>query len=214
MTTLPSTPTTGELTVAAAAADQVARSRTQRSAAFDQAIAALSTSFAADPIIRWLFPAPQTYLEAFPALLRLLAEDPVTGGTLDRTDDGAGAAVWVGPDQPLPDEEVAALLVQTVASDRHDDVFAFFGAVQEHHPDTSHWYLPFSGVDPRAQGCGHGSTLLRGGLERLDADHLPGYLEASSPRNRTLYERHGFTVVGEVRAADSPPLWPMWRAGR
>jgi hypothetical protein len=27
-----------------------------------------------------------------------------------------------------------------------------------------------------------------------------------------LYERFGFEVVQEVRADDSPPFWPMWRA--
>jgi hypothetical protein len=49
------------------------------------------------------------------------------------------------------------------------------------------------------------------GLARADRDGLPAYLEASAPRNRALYERHGFEVVGEIQAGDSPPLWPMLR---
>lgn len=84
-------------------------------------------------------------------------------------------------------------------------------AGDEHHPSESCWYLPFIGVDPRCQGQGHGSRLLRQGLARCDRDHLPAYLEASSPRNRTLYERHGFTVIAEIQVGDSPPLWPMLR---
>jgi hypothetical protein len=52
-------------------------------------------------------------------------------------------------------------------------------------------------------------------LERCDREGLPAYLEASSPRNRALYERHGFVVVEEMRLAkDSPPLWRMWRKPR
>jgi hypothetical protein len=38
------------------------------------------------------------------------------------------------------------------------------------------------------------------------------YLEASSPRNRGLYEHHGFGVTEEFSlGAGSPPLWRMWR---
>ncbi len=41
---------------------------------------------------------------------------------------------------------------------------------------------------------------------------MPAYLEATSPRSRALYERHGFEVTAELRAtADSPPMWAMWR---
>jgi hypothetical protein len=41
---------------------------------------------------------------------------------------------------------------------------------------------------------------------------VPAYLEASTPRNRALYERHGFTVTEEfVLGKGSPPLWRMWR---
>jgi GNAT superfamily N-acetyltransferase len=68
------------------------------------------------------------------------------------------------------------------------------------------------GVVGGRQGAGLGSALLRHRLARADADGLPAYLEASSPRSRALYLRHGFEDLGEpVRVADSPPLYPMWR---
>jgi ribosomal protein S18 acetylase RimI-like enzyme len=114
----------------------------------------------------------------------------------------------------LPEEEFGALIHAGIDPDRHADAFALLEQVQVHHPTVAHWYLPFIGVDPTSQGRGLGSALLRRGLERCDADHLPAYLEASSPRNRALYERHGFAVTGEIRAGDSPPLWPMWRPAR
>jgi ribosomal protein S18 acetylase RimI-like enzyme len=90
-------------------------------------------------------------------------------------------------------------------------VFALLEQTAEHHPETPCWYLPFIGIDPQHQGRGLGSRLLAEGLARCDRDRLPAYLEASSARNRALYERHGFVGTGELRAGDSPPLWPMLR---
>jgi hypothetical protein len=49
-------------------------------------------------------------------------------------------------------------------------------------------------------------------LERCDRERLPAFLEPSTPRNRALYERHGFTVTEEFRLGRSaPPQWRMWR---
>jgi ribosomal protein S18 acetylase RimI-like enzyme len=79
-----------------------------------------------------------------------------------------------------------------------------------HEPD--HWYLPVIGIAPAWQGRGYGSALLRPVLERCDAERLPAYLEATTVRNRALYERHGFELVEECKYADDgPPLWRMWR---
>jgi GNAT superfamily N-acetyltransferase len=67
------------------------------------------------------------------------------------------------------------------------------------------------GVDPIAQGRGLGSALLQHVLEACDRDRLPAYLEATSPRSRNLYERHGFAVVDTIQAGTSPPMWAMLR---
>jgi len=45
----------------------------------------------------------------------------------------------------------------------------------------------------------------------VDADRLPAYLESTNPRNRTLYERHGFEVVEELSVPGGPVLMAMWR---
>ena len=81
-----------------------------------------------------------------------------------------------------------------------------------HHPSEPHWYLPFIGVDPAAQGQGHGTALLRASLQAVDRTGLPAYLESTNPRNIPLYESFGFRVTGEIQAGDSPPMHPMWRA--
>jgi GNAT superfamily N-acetyltransferase len=62
------------------------------------------------------------------------------------------------------------------------------------------------------QGRGLGAALLAPVLERCDGERKPAFLEASSPRNRALYERHGFEVMEEFALGrDAPPQWRMWR---
>jgi GNAT superfamily N-acetyltransferase len=68
------------------------------------------------------------------------------------------------------------------------------------------------GTDPDRQGRGLGSLLLRQTLSELDWARTPAYLEASTPRSRALYLRHGFVVMNEIRLpGGGPPLWRMWR---
>jgi GNAT superfamily N-acetyltransferase len=68
-------------------------------------------------------------------------------------------------------------------------------------------------VDPERQGRGIGSAMMFPVLSRCDAEGVPAYLEASSPRNRGLYERHGFEVSEEFEIGPgAPPLWRMWRS--
>jgi GNAT superfamily N-acetyltransferase len=86
---------------------------------------------------------------------------------------------------------------------------ALITRLEGRHIREPHVYVAYVGVAPAGQGRGIGSALLRRVLDRCDADGLPAYLEASSPRNRALYERHGFVTLGELRLRDSPPLWPM-----
>jgi GNAT superfamily N-acetyltransferase len=88
------------------------------------------------------------------------------------------------------------------------------GTQSDFHPTEPHWYLPFIGVDVTKQGRGYGSALLRHALERCDRIGLPAYLDATSPLNKPLHERHGFEELGVIQASSSPPMWPMQRKPR
>lgn len=173
-------------------------------------IATLVVAFADDPIVRWILPDTRRYLTAFPELIRLLAGDAFRAGTADHIGPDA-AAVWVRPGASSDDAEFPRFLERNVDDTRHGDLGAFLEQVETHHPAQAHWYLPVVGVDVRCQSRGLGTRLLRHGLERCDRDGVPAYLEASTERNRILYERHGFETIGQIQAADSPPLWPMLR---
>lgn len=85
------------------------------------------------------------------------------------------------------------------------------GRLELHHLRRPHYYFPYIGVAPAAQGRGLGSQLMRPTLDRCDAEGLSAYLEASSERNAVLYERLGFRLLRELSFAGSPPLRLMER---
>jgi ribosomal protein S18 acetylase RimI-like enzyme len=87
------------------------------------------------------------------------------------------------------------------------------GLMAATHPRTEfHAYLPFIGVDPRAQGRGIGGALLAARVRELDAARRPAYLEATTLRSAALYERYGFERLPfTVDLPAGPSLYPMWR---
>jgi GNAT superfamily N-acetyltransferase len=131
---------------------------------------------------------------------------------------GIGAALWMPPGTWHLGWVAQLRLLPAILSNLRADSTRLLTAItwmEKNHPHESHWYLPAIGVTPSWQGRGYGAALLRPMLERCDADRVPAYLEASTPRNRALYERHGFEVVEEGSYADdAPPLWRMWREPR
>ena len=133
------------------------------------------------------------------------------------TGDAAGAALWVPTGAAAMTEEQEAHLGEVTAN-IGDLELARFGALIElmeaRHPHDPHLYLWFVGVHPIRQGQGLGGRLLESRLTWADQHAIPAYLEATSVRNRMLYERHGFEVTGELSIDGSPPMWPMWRNPR
>jgi GNAT superfamily N-acetyltransferase len=81
----------------------------------------------------------------------------------------------------------------------------------DHHPPGSYWYLQFMGVSPAWQGRGIGSALMAPVLARCDREGVRAYLDATSQRNKRLYERHGFQAEEAFAPSGGPPIWPMWR---
>jgi len=127
-----------------------------------------------------------------------------------------GVAVW-----ELPGQWKVGLTRQLrllpamigVFSRRLPRLLRALATLESRHPKEPHYYLPFLGVKPQWQGRGLGSALLAPILERCDREHMPAFLEASTPRNRAMYERHGFAVTEEFRLGKgAPPQWRMWRA--
>ncbi|MDN5796673.1 MAG: GNAT family N-acetyltransferase [Intrasporangium sp.] len=70
--------------------------------------------------------------------------------------------------------------------------------MQSKLPEQPHAHLVFLGTDPTRQGEGLGTRLLQMTLPPLDRAGIPAYLEATTPRNRALYLRHGFVDIDTI----------------
>ena len=171
----------------------------------------MTRAFANDPTLRWMFPDDSTYESDFSTFAHAFGRPAFENGTAFFTDDYIGAAFWFAPGVSDDEEAVIASLTQSVPADRLDAAFKIFSQMEEFHPRFLHWYLPLIGVDPIHQGNGHGSRLLRNTLDECDRSGIPAYLESSSPENIPLYERHGFRLLSEIQAGNSPTVYPMLR---
>lgn len=177
----------------------------------EQAVAVIGLAFTTDPAARWTFPDAQTYLTHFPAVVRAFGGHAFAHGTAYHVDGFAGAALWLPPGVEPDEEALVSTIQQAAPPERLADVFGVFERMGASHPAEPHWYLPLIGVDPMAQGKGHGSALMQHALRRCDRDGVPAYLESSNPANIPLYERHGFKVTDTIQVGSSPPIFPMLR---
>ncbi|WP_298715831.1 N-acetyltransferase [Chitinophaga sp.] len=178
------------------------------------AIALLILAFSADPMARWSLPDPVTYLAAFPSITKAFGGSAFAKGTAYISSDYTGAALWLPPGITSDEETLKRLFDEHTPDDIKEDMQAIFGQMEKFHPTTPHWYLPMIGVDPVHQGAGTGAALMTEGLKAVDRDGSIAYLESSNPRNISLYERHGFEVIGEIQSGNSPVVRPMLRKAR
>jgi ribosomal protein S18 acetylase RimI-like enzyme len=177
----------------------------------------LAEAFSDDPHMRWVMPddgARMERLEAgFATYLHRIWLPQRECYTHERL---IGAAIWMPPGSWEMSAFAQLRLLPALlwaARGSLPRLMKLISMMEKKHPhEPAHWYLPVVGIASEWQGRGFGAALLAPVLERCDAERLPAYLEATSPRNRALYERHGFEVVEECRCADdAPPLWRMWR---
>jgi GNAT superfamily N-acetyltransferase len=174
----------------------------------------LARAFHDDPVIGWLMPdagkRPARLRRFFGVELRHMV---LPRGVAWTTGDLGAAALVMPPERwrvPLN-----ATLLEGRAFGAGLVRAARLGAAMEQRHAREvrgpHYYVRDVGVLPQMQGRGLGSALMAPTLERCDREGLPAYLEASSERSASLYERLGFEHLSELSVLDSPPLWPMLR---
>jgi GNAT superfamily N-acetyltransferase len=174
-------------------------------------IASLTLAFASDPVMRWAWPDAQRYAAYWPRLADAFGGRAFDDGTAYGLEDCLAVALWMRPGVGPDEEAVMDVMRESLDDEVLADVSGLFEQMDELHPAADVWYLPLMGVDLPAQGRGLGSALLRHVLANCDGEGLPAYLEATNPRNRDLYARHGFNVIEVIQAGSSPPMWAMLR---
>ena len=188
--------------------------RTATAADAERCLAVLALAFGSDPPCRWAWPDPRQYLKAFPRFARAFGGGAIEHGTADYYEGFSGVALWPPPGVAPDEASLVRVIQDTVAAARRDAMFSMFEQMDALHPRDAHWHLPLIGVDPAHQGKGIGAALLRHVLNACDSQKVLAYLEATSPQNVPLYERHGFEALGSIQVADSPPVVPMLRKPR
>lgn len=179
---------------------------------FDAMLPVCVEAFADEAVSAWVEPEPRRRREhtreLFEPSLRAAVDAGQLVAALLPDGDPVAASVWAAldgapPDPHLPDDgRPVTRRLATVLS-----------ATGARHPDVPHVYLSAMAALPRRRGLGAGTAMLRHGLDHARELGLPVYLEASTPRNRRLYARHGFQDHGRpVHLPDGGPvLQPMWR---
>jgi GNAT superfamily N-acetyltransferase len=171
-------------------------------------------AFSTDPMARWSLGRAERYLAVMPQLVRAFGGRAFAAGTAHVVEGFGGAAMWLPPGVEADVERLTAIMEEQAEPSVLPDARRVFEQMDQYHPEGPVWYLPLIGVDPAAQNQGHGSALLAYALARVDEDGLPAYLESSNPRNITLYQRHGFEILGTIQVGSSPRLVPMLRQPR
>ena len=187
----------------------------------DAVAALLTEAFLPDPIMSAITaaaPDPQRALTHLHETARAGARVDLA---VDASDRLLGAALWDAPVTgsgpsgvagPLePDRAAPPGLDPDILGRARDLCLLDDALCKAHRPASAHWYLSMIAVVPLARGTGTGSTLLRRGLDRVDADGVAAHLESTTPGSRRLYERLGFKRVAVLDAPPLPAYWAMTR---
>ena len=185
--------------------------RTAQESERSRVVATIAAGFITDPVARWCWPEAESYLVNGAKFVDAYGGRAFEHGCAWTDDAYWGGALWLPPGVHPDEEELGQVATSTVAEEKHEPLFAALEELGAYHPDEPHWFLPVIAVDPARQNHGIGSRLMAHAVAQCDETGKQADLESSNPRNISLYERHGFKVIGEVRSGDCPVFTPMLR---
>jgi ribosomal protein S18 acetylase RimI-like enzyme len=172
----------------------------------------IDNAFSSDPTWSWAFP----YQEARRRFWELQINGALRYSWVFKTTNFETVSAWIPPGgtelSHEQEEQFPGLLEELVGS-RAADVAKLIDRFDEAHPRTEpHYYLSLLGTHNKCRGLGLGMALLRENLARIDAEHMPAYLESSNPTNNKRYESVGFKQVTSFQAPGNGPIVTgMWR---
>lgn len=179
--------------------------------------ALIAEAFEEIPPAKWIVPDDTVRRKLLQGHFEILVDQAYKFGEVHVGEEGESVAVWYDNTAGVTaiddyDERLAAAV-----GERWLPRFQAFDAeLAAHHPHQPHFHLALLATRPGSQSRGLGSTLLERHHAWLDARGIPAYLEASGPRTRELYLRHGYQPLSEpyYLGGDGPPMFPMWREPR
>ena len=172
----------------------------------------IAGAFLNDPAWSWAFPEPAARRRWWTHCIEGALRYPWAF----KTSGFEAICVWIPPDGTEfshdGEQRIPALLNELVGS-RAPEVAELLGRFDRAHPrHAPHYYLSLLATAGVQRGRGLGIALLKESLARIDASHMPAYLESSNPANNQRYEALGFVPVVCFRApGDGPIVTGMWR---
>ena len=176
--------------------------------------AMLARAFHDDPLTMHLLPDEAARSKGLPRMFGLLFKFALPHGGCYVSSNCETATLWRPPGHwhvPMWQILLNAPEFLRIFGIRALSVTSTLDALEKVHPKANHWYLQTIGTDPAMQGKGYGGLIMRDQLARADAARIPCYLESSKDTNVPIYKSFGFNVTGEIKLANGPTLWPMWR---
>jgi GNAT superfamily N-acetyltransferase len=180
--------------------------------------AVMATAFATDPVWGpYSFPDDATRIDlSAAALWEPFLRAVMRFGWTHVTPGCEAAAVWVPPGEPEltpeQEQEFAERLVAFVGDSQAAVILDAFDRLDAAHPhDPPHYYLSLLGTHTDHRGRGLGMGLLAAGLELVDREGMPAYLESTNNDNDRRYARLGFEPLGIVALPNGHRVTTMWR---
>ena len=181
----------------------------------------LARAFAADPFIGFFLADARRRRLAFSPFFRSVLHVLIESGAVyavERDDAVIGVAAWAPPDASSPNvvtrlrASLNRAIVRGLFPRTSSRLLGGFAALARHHPDGSHWYLAFVGIEPSVQRRGTGRALLAPVLAQADETGIICYLETPFPETLEFYRRLGFELDAELSpVVGAPPVWTMTR---
>lgn len=167
----------------------------------------LSRAFQNDPVLRWQIPDTNKRLAKLHYFWELALRVGIKFGEVYSTSENLeGIAAWRSPKNVNLSYwkyiKNGAIKFPFKFGIKTTKKIFFFQAVNDSirniYMKGSYWYLGPIGVDPKYQGKGFASMLLKPMLRRIDKENLPIWLETNLKRNVTFYEHFGFYKLEEI----------------
>jgi hypothetical protein len=179
------------------------------------AIDVIAEAFLNDPTWSWAFSDPATRRQWWKFCINEALRYPWTF----KTNGFEAVSVWIPPcgtEFSNDGEQSIPRRLKDLAGARASEVTELLHSFDQAHPrNEPHYYLSLLGTRDAHRGRGLGMALLEENLARIDAEHMPAYLESSNLGNNHRYEAVGFVPVVSFRAPGAGPVVTgMWRKSR
>jgi len=181
----------------------------------------LSRAFHDDPLFTLFIPDIRQRRNKLHHIMNTLVRYSVSCGEVYTTSPNfEGVSVWLPSDKVemnfwrgLRSGGLSIILnLGLAATFKQLSVSDLMCSVHKRLISSPHWYLYILGVEPKLQGKGYASNLMKVMLNRADQEGFVCYLDNTNEKNLSMYQHYGFKVIEEYQVPESDVrLWAMLR---